>query len=211
MDTEDRLREELVLLGKSLYDRGLAHGSAGNLSVKLADGWLMSPTNACLGRLDPARLSRLDAQGRLLGGDAPSKETFLHLAMYGERANCRAVAHLHSPHAVAVSCLDGLNPKDVFPPITAYAVMQVGRLALVPYFPPGDAALADAVRNLAAKHQALLLANHGPVVAGSSLSAAVNAIEELEQTARLMLLLEARSTRLLSPEQVRDLEQRFPN
>ncbi len=210
METEDRLREELVLLGKSLYDRGLAHGSAGNLSVKLADGWLMSPTNSSLGRLDPARLSRLDAQGRLLGGDAPSKETFLHLAMYGERANCRAVVHLHSVHAVAVSCLDGLNPKDVFPPITAYAVMQVGRLALVPYFPPGDAALADAVRNLAAKHQALLLANHGPVVAGSSLSAAVNAIEELEQTARLMLLLEGRPTRLLSQEQVRDLEQRFP-
>jgi ribulose-5-phosphate 4-epimerase/fuculose-1-phosphate aldolase len=210
MSNEDRLREELVLLGRSLYERGLAHGSAGNLSVKLPDGWLMSPTRSCLGRLDPARLSRLDAQGRLVDGDAPSKETFLHLAMYGERADCGAVVHLHSVHAVAVSCLDGLDASDVFPPITAYAVMQVGRLALVPYFPPGDLALADAVRKVASRHKAVLLANHGPVVAGSSLSAAVDAVEELEQTARLMLLLEGRRTSLLDPGQVAELERRFP-
>ncbi len=210
MSNEDRLREELVLLGRSLYERGLAHGSAGNLSVKLPDGWLMSPTRSCLGRLDPARLSRLDAQGRLVDGDAPSKETFLHLAMYGERADCGAVVHLHSVHAVAVSCLDGLDVSDVFPPITAYAVMQVGRLALVPYFPPGDLALADAVRKVASRHKAVLLANHGPVVAGSSLSAAVDAVEELEQTARLMLLLEGRRTSLLDPGQVAELERRFP-
>jgi ribulose-5-phosphate 4-epimerase/fuculose-1-phosphate aldolase len=210
MSNEDRLRDELVMLGRSLYDRGLAHGSAGNLSVKLSDGWLMSPTNSCLGRLDPARLSRLDAQGRLVDGDAPSKETFLHLAMYGERTSCGAVVHLHSVHAVAVSCLDGLDPEDAFPPITAYAVMQVGRLALVPYFPPGDPALAEAVRSVASKHHSILLANHGPVVAGSSLSAAVGAVEELEQTARLMLLLDGHRTRLLGPSQVADLERRFP-
>ncbi len=210
MSNEDRLREELVLLGRSLYERGLAHGSAGNLSVKLPDGWLMSPTRSCLGRLDPARLSRLDAQGRLVDGDAPSKETFLHLAMYGERADCGAVVHLHSVHAVAVSCLAGLDASDVFPPITAYAVMQVGRLALVPYFPPGDLALADAVRKVASRHKAVLLANHGPVVSGSSLSAAVDAVEELEQTARLMLLLEGRRTSLLDPGQVAELERRFP-
>ncbi|MFN7426319.1 MAG: 3-oxo-tetronate 4-phosphate decarboxylase [bacterium] len=210
MSNEDRLRDELVMLGRSLYDRGLAHGSAGNLSVKLSDGWLMSPTNSCLGRLDPARLSRLDAQGRLVDGDAPSKETFLHLAMYGERTNCGAVVHLHSVHAVAVSCLDGLDPQDAFPPITAYAVMQVGRLALVPYFPPGDPALAEAVRSVASKHHSILLANHGPVVAGSSLSAAVGAMEELEQTARLVLLLDGHGTRLLDPTQVAELERRFP-
>jgi ribulose-5-phosphate 4-epimerase/fuculose-1-phosphate aldolase len=210
MSTEDRLREELVMLGRSLYDRGLAHGSAGNLSVRLADGWLMSPTNSCLGRLDPERLSRLDANGKLLAGDAPSKETFLHLAMYGERSNCGAVVHLHSVHSVAVSCLDGLDPQDVFPPITAYAVMQVGKLALVPYYPPGDLSLADAVRKVASKHHSVLLANHGPVVAGSSLSAAVNAIEELEQTAKLMLLLQGQHTRLLTPAQVAELERRFP-
>lgn len=210
MSNEDRLREELVMLGRSLYDRGLAHGSAGNLSVKLSDGWLMSPTRSCLGRLDPARLSRLDVEGRLVDGDAPSKETFLHLAMYGERADCCAVVHLHSVHSVAVSCLDGLDAHDVFPPITAYAVMQVGRLALVPYFPPGDPALAEAVRKRASRHHSILLANHGPVVAGSSLSAAVDAVEELEQTARLVLLLEGRRTRPLDAAQVAELQRRFP-
>jgi ribulose-5-phosphate 4-epimerase/fuculose-1-phosphate aldolase len=207
---ENRVREQIALIGRSLYDRGLAHGSAGNISVKLADGWLMTPTNSCLGRLDPGRISRLDASGTLIAGDPPSKETFLHIAMYQERATAGAVVHLHSVHAVAVSCLGHVNTEDVFPPITAYAIMQVGRLALVPYFPPGDPALADAVGKLANKHHAVLLANHGPVVAGSTLDAAVNAIEELEQTAQLVLLLHNRPTRLLTPEQVAELNNRFP-
>lgn len=207
---ENRLREQMAELGKSLYDRGLAHGSAGNISVKLADGYLLTPTNSCLGRLDPAKISRLDGNGQLVSGDAPSKEAFLHLGMYQERATSTAVVHLHSLHAVAVSCLDGLNPDDVFPPITAYAAMLVGQLALVPYYAPGDKALADAVRQLAGKHHAVLLANHGPVVAGTSLTAAVYAIEELEQTARLMLLLQGHATRPLTPEQIADLNRRFP-
>jgi len=207
---ENQLREHMAELGKSLYDRGLAHGSAGNISVKLPDGYLLTPTNSCLGRLDPAKISRLDGNGKLISGDAPSKESFLHLNMYQERANSGAVVHLHSLHAVAVSCLDGLNADDVFPPITAYAVMQVGKLALVPYYAPGDMALADAVRKVAGKHHALLLANHGPVVAGSSLTAAVYTIEELEQTARLVLLLQGHPTRLLTPEQIADLNRRFP-
>ena len=207
---ENQLREQMAELGKSLYDRGLAHGSAGNISVKLTDGYLLTPTNSSLGRLDPAKISRLDGNGQLVSGDAPSKEAFLHLGMYQERPASTAVEHLHSVHAVAVSCLDGLNPADVFPPITAYAAMQVGQLALVPYYPPGDKALADAVRKLAGKHHAILLANHGPVVAGASLSAAVYAIEELEQTARLMLLLQGRPTRLLTAEQIADLNRRFP-
>jgi ribulose-5-phosphate 4-epimerase/fuculose-1-phosphate aldolase len=206
---ETQLREQIAALGKSLYDRGLAHGSAGNISAKLADGWLMTPTNSCLGRLDPARLSRLDTDGRLISGDKPSKETFLHTCMYRERANCGAVVHLHSVHAVAVSCLAGVNADDVFPPITAYAVMQVGQLALVPYYPPGDESLAEAVRKVAGKHHAVLLANHGPVVAGSSLDAAVNAIEELEQTAKLYLLLKGQPTRFLTPAQVAELNRRF--
>ena len=206
---ETQLRDRIVLLGKSLYDRGLAHGSAGNLSVKLADGWLMTPTNSCMGRLDPARLSRLDANGKCLSGDAPSKETFLHIAMYGERPDCGAVVHLHSVHAVAVSCMDGLDPENAFPPITAYAIMQVGRLALVPYYPPGDESLAAAVRKVANKHHAVLLANHGPVVAGSSLDAAINAIEELEQTAKLVLLLQGHPTRNLTEQQVAELNRRF--
>jgi ribulose-5-phosphate 4-epimerase/fuculose-1-phosphate aldolase len=207
---ESQLREHIATLGKSLYDRGLAHGSAGNISVKLQDGWLMTPTNSCMGRLDPARISRLDGSGKLLSGDKPSKETFLHIAMYEERAATGAVVHLHSVHSVAVSCMDGLDAANVFPPITAYAIMQVGRLALVPYYPPGDESLAEAVRKVAGKHHAVLLANHGPVVAGSSLDAAVNAIEELEQTAKLMLLLQGQPTRYLNPEQVAELNRRFP-
>lgn len=207
---ENTLREHMAALGKSLYDRGLAHGSAGNISVKLADGYLLTPTNSCLGRLDPARISRLDGNGKLVSGDAPSKEAFLHLGMYHERPTSSAVVHLHSVHAVAVSCLDGLDSEDMFPPITAYAVMQVGKLALAPYYAPGDMALADAVRKLAGRHHAILLANHGPVVAGSSLTAAVNAIEELEQTAKLMLLLQGKPTRLLTPGDIADLNRRFP-
>ena len=212
MRNEDQLREQITELGKSLYDRGLAHGSAGNISARLEGGdWLLTPTNSCLGRLDPAKISKLDANGTLLDGDPPSKESFLHLAMYQERAKSGAVVHLHSLHAVAVSCLADVDPADVFPPITAYAIMQVGKLALVPYYPPGDQSLAEAVRKLAGRHQAVLLANHGPVVAGTSLSAAVNAIEELEQTAHLMLLLQGRPTRLLSSAQVVELNRRFPN
>jgi ribulose-5-phosphate 4-epimerase/fuculose-1-phosphate aldolase len=208
---ESQLREEITAIGRSLYDRGLAHGSAGNVSVKLADGWLMTPTSSCLGRLDPGRISRLDANGTLIAGDKPSKETFLHIAMYRERAACGAVVHLHSVHAVAVSCMDGLDATNVFPPITAYAVMQVGRLALVPYYPPGDESLAEAVRAVAGRHHAVLLANHGPVVAGPSLEAAVNAIEELEQTAKLTLLLRGHPTRYLTAEQVAELNRRFPS
>ena len=210
--TENLLREQIAELGKSLYDRGLAHGSAGNISVKLDDGnWLLTPTNSCLGRLDPAKISKLDGNGKLINGDPPSKESFLHLAMYQERAKSAAVVHLHSLHSVAVSCLADINPVDVFPPITAYAIMQVGKLALVPYYPPGDQSLADAVRKLAGKHHAVLLANHGPVVAGTSLNAAVNTVEELEQTAQLMLLLQGRPTRYLSVEQVAELNRRFPS
>jgi ribulose-5-phosphate 4-epimerase/fuculose-1-phosphate aldolase len=208
--TENQLREQIALLGKSLYDRGLAHGSAGNISVKLADGWLMTPTNSCLGRLDPAVISRLDASGAPVSGDRPSKETFLHLCMYREGPKYGAVVHLHSAHAVAWSCLDGVDPENAFPPITAYAVMQLGRVALAPYYPPGDEDLARAVSQLAGRHHAILLANHGPVIAGSTLDAAVNAVEELEQTARLLLLTRGLPARHLTPGQVADLNRRFP-
>jgi ribulose-5-phosphate 4-epimerase/fuculose-1-phosphate aldolase len=204
-------RESLVATGKSMFERRLTFGSSGNISVKTADGWLMSPTNVSLGALDPAKLSQLDASGKHVAGDAPTKESFLHLAMYRERSNAGAVVHLHSTHSVAVSCLDGIDPEDVLPPITAYYVMRVGKLPLIPYYAPGDPTLGEAVGKVAAKHSAVLLANHGPVVAGSSLSAAVNAIEELEETARLYLLLHGRPTRYLTPEQVTDLRKRFPN
>jgi ribulose-5-phosphate 4-epimerase/fuculose-1-phosphate aldolase len=202
---EAKLREEICRLGASIFARGLTAGSSGNISARVADGWLMTPTNASLGRLDPARLSKLDDGGKLLSGDAPTKESFLHRVMYEERAKTGAVIHLHSTHSVAISCLADIDPADVLPPITAYYVMRVGRLPLVPYYRPGDMALAEAVRGFAGKHHAVLLANHGPVVAGASLDAAANAIEELEETAKLFLLLRGCKTRFLTKEQVAEL------
>jgi ribulose-5-phosphate 4-epimerase/fuculose-1-phosphate aldolase len=206
---ESAAREAICRLGASIFSRGLTFGSSGNISVRVAEGgWLMTPTNASLGELDPARLSRIREDGSHLGGDAPTKEAFLHRVMYQGRSDARAVVHLHSTHSVAVSCLEDLDPSDILPPITAYYVMRVGRLPLVPYFPPGDARLAEAVKPLVGKHHAVLLANHGPVVAGTSLSAASGAIEELEETARLFLLLRGQRVRFLTPEQVRELRSR---
>jgi 3-dehydro-4-phosphotetronate decarboxylase len=199
---EATLREEMCRLGASLFTRGLTFGSAGNISVRLDDGWLMTPTNVSLGRLDPAQLAKLDLTGKLVSGDPPTKEAFLHRAMYEERPQAGAVVHLHSTYSVAVSSLDELDTNNVLPPITAYYVMRVGRLPLVPYYPPGDLSLANAVRRLAGKHHAVLLANHGPVVAGTSLDAATNAIEELEETAKLFLILRGSKLRLLTDEQV---------
>jgi 3-dehydro-4-phosphotetronate decarboxylase len=202
---ETQAREAICEIGASIFDRGLTAGSSGNVSVRIADGWLMTPTNASLGRLDPVRISKIGDDGSLISGDAPTKESFLHRVMYEERDGTGAVVHLHSTHSVAVSSLAEINPDDVLPPITAYYVMRVGRLPLVPYFKPGDMALAEAVRGFAGKHHAVLLANHGPVVAGSSLDAAVNAIEELEETAKLFLLLRGAKTRFLTAEEVREL------
>jgi ribulose-5-phosphate 4-epimerase/fuculose-1-phosphate aldolase len=204
--SESKLRDEICRLGESLFTRGLTFGSAGNISARLEDGWLMTPTNFSLGRLDPAELSKLDANGKLISGKPPTKETFLHRAMYSERPQAGAVVHLHSTYSVAVSALADIDEANVLPPITAYYVMRVGRLPLVGYYPPGDLALADAVQRLAGKHHAVLLANHGPVVAGSTLDAAANAIEELEETAKLFLLLRGSKVRTLTAEQVAALK-----
>jgi len=211
MSAEAKLREEIVLLGRSIYERGLTHGSTGNISAKLDDGWLLTPTGSNLGRLDPARLSKLDWNGKLRSGDAPSKENFLHLAMYQERTQTGAVVHLHSTYSVAVSVLADVDPSDALPPLTAYYVMRIGHLPLVPYYAPGDLKLADAVRGFAGKHPAVLLANHGPVVAGATLAAAADAVEELEATAKLFLLLRGEKVRLLTPEQVAELHAKFPS
>jgi ribulose-5-phosphate 4-epimerase/fuculose-1-phosphate aldolase len=209
--SETLWREKIAALGRSMFQRGLTFGSSGNVSVRIADGWLMTPTNVALGDIDPARLSKLGTDGRHLSGDAPTKEAMLHLAMYRERPGATAVVHLHSTHSVAVSALADIDPDDVLPPITAYYVMRVGRLPLIPYFPPGDQGLAEAVGRLANKHHAVLLANHGPVVAGGSLEAAAGAIEELEETAKLYLMLQGHRTRFLTPEQVAALRERFPS
>ena len=206
---EAKLREDICWFGKSLYDRGLTFGSAGNISARAEDGWLMTPTNSCLGRLDPARLSKVDERGALLSGDKPTKEAFLHLSMYTQRPAAGAIVHLHSTHSVAVSVLADVDPDQPIPPITAYYVMKIGRLKLLPYFAPGDLQLADAVREVAGSHHAVLLANHGPVVAGKDLESAVYATEELEETARLFLLLRGEKLRLLSAEQAAELNRRY--
>lgn len=210
MTDETKARDEICRVGASLFDRGLTAGASGNISVRLqGGGWLMTPTNVSLGALDPARLSRLDAAGQLISGDTPTKEAFLHLSMYAERSDAAAVVHLHSSHATAVSILRDVDPMDVLPALTAYYVMRVGRLPLVPYFAPGDPDLAHAVRALAGRHHAVLLANHGPVVAGTSLANAQYATEELEETAKLFLMLQHQALRVLTPEQVADLRRRY--
>ena len=183
--SENSERDSICRLAKSLFDRGLTIGSSGNISVRLADGWLMTPTGSSMGNLDPNEISKLDSNGKLISGKSPTKESFLHIAMYDERPDSGAVVHLHSTHSVAVSCLAGIDKKNVLPPITAYYVMKIGKLPLVPYFPPGDINLAKAVKEMASNHHAVLLANHGPVVAGKTLEDAVYAIEELEETCLL--------------------------
>jgi ribulose-5-phosphate 4-epimerase/fuculose-1-phosphate aldolase len=206
---ENALREEIVRFGRSLFDRGLTAGSTGNISVRLDDGWLLTPTNACLGNLDPARLAKLDWQGRSISGDAPSKEAFLHRSLYEERRGAGAIVHLHSTHSAAVSCMGGLDHANCLPPLTAYFVMKIGRLPLVPYYRPGDPALGNAIKGLAGKHSAVLLANHGPVVSGNSLEAAVYATEELEETAKLFLLLRNTATSPLNNAQIEELKTVF--
>lgn len=206
---ESALREAICACGKSLYDRGLATGSSGNISVRLDDGWLLTPTNACLGHLDPARLAKLDWNGNLISGDPASKEDFLHRAMYEERSGAGAIVHLHSTHSAAVSCMSGLDPCDCIPALTAYFVMKIGKLPLVPYHRPGDPKLGDAIRGLAGKHSAVLLANHGPVVSGKTLEAATYATEELEETAKLFLMLRGHNPRVLTDEQIAELRQAF--
>jgi ribulose-5-phosphate 4-epimerase/fuculose-1-phosphate aldolase len=208
--SESKLREEICTLGKSMFDRGLTVGSSGNLSVRTGDGWLMTPTNSCLGRLDPAKLSKVDAQGNLISGDKQTKESFLHLSMYAERPSAGAIVHLHSTHSVAVSCLADVDPKQPIPPITAYYVMKIGNLVLLPYYAPGDMTLANAVKEVAGKHHAILLANHGPIVAGKDLESAVYATEELEETAKLYLLLRGNRLKILTPEQVAELHRKWP-
>lgn len=208
---ESRLRDEICYFGKSLFDRGLAFGSAGNISARVDDGWLMTPTNSCLGRLDPSALSKVDLQGNLLSGEQPTKEAFLHRSMYAQRPRSGAIVHLHSTYSVAVSVMADVDPQQPIPPLTAYYVMKIGKLALVPYHAPGDPSLADAVREVAGRHHAVLLANHGPVVAGKDLESAVYATEELEQTAKLFLLLRGEKVKLLAPDEVAALVQKYPS
>ena len=208
---ENQQRDQIVLLAKSMFERGLTFGSSGNISARVDDGWLMTPTGSTMGTLDPSKISKLNNEGTHIQGDKPTKESFLHRVMYEQRPGTGAVVHLHSTHSVAVSCLVDIDKKNVLPPITAYYVMKVGTLPLVPYFPPGDLNLAKAVSEMASDHHAVLLANHGPVVAGKSLEDAVYAMEELEETAKLFLMLKNMNTSFLDNFQIADLKNRFSN
>ncbi len=209
MSEETRLREQICTLAASMFERGLTGGSTGNISARLADGGLLvSPTGTSFGWLDPARLARVDASGQHVDGDKPTKEMPLHSAFYDTRSTAGAVVHLHSCHAVALSLLDA-DADDFLPPLTPYAIMQLGRVKLLPFFMPGDPAMGDAVRGLAGKRSAVMLVNHGPVVAGRDVEAACNAIEELEATAKLALLTRGLNPRALSPDQVQDVVRKF--
>jgi len=206
---ETVLRHQMVRLCKSLFDRGFSVGSAGNVSAKLPDGILMTPTNSTLGSLEADRISKVDASGKHVSGDRPSKEVFLHQAFYETRPQAGAVVHLHSTWATALSCLADTDPDDCIPPLTPYVVMRVGRVKLLPYVKPGDPKMGDMIRDLNGGFSAALLANHGPVVSGKDLFSAVCAAEELEETAKLLIALEGRKTRLLTPDQVTELNTTF--
>ncbi|MBE9636498.1 3-oxo-tetronate 4-phosphate decarboxylase [Salipiger mangrovisoli] len=208
--SESKLREQICEMAASMFARGLTGGASGNISARTEDGGLLvSPTGSSFGSLDPARLSRFDAQGTLISGDAPTKEMPLHSAFYETRGKTGAVVHLHSCHAVAWSMMPDIDPENLLPPLTAYAVMRLGKVRLLPFFVPGDPAMGDAVRGLAGKRSAVVLANHGPVVAGKDLEAAVYAMEELEETAKLALLLHGRQPRILTSGQVKKVVDKF--
>ncbi|QHQ36302.1 3-oxo-tetronate 4-phosphate decarboxylase [Algicella marina] len=214
MSEEAKLREDICTLAKSMFDRGLTCGASGNISARLSDGTLLvTPTGRAMGFLDPARLSHLDEEGRLISGDAATKEVPLHTAFYDTRTGTGAVVHLHSTHSVALSMLPEINPDNVLPPLTPYSIMRLGKVKLLPFFLPGDPNMGDAVRGLAGRRSAVLLANHGPVVAGKDLWAAVFAMEELEETAKLALLTRGCRPRALTADQVaavvRDFDVRW--
>lgn len=206
MSQEASLRERICTTAKSIFDRGLTSGASGNISVRLPDGGLLvTPTGSSMGTLDPSRLSHFDEHGRLIGGDKPTKEMPLHQAFYDTRNSTGAVVHLHSTHSTALSMLPDIDPENMLPPLTAYSVMRLGKVVRLPYFRPGDPAMGEAVRGLAGRRTALVLANHGPVVAAKDLEAALYATEELEETAKLALLLRDRAPVMLTDEQVMEL------
>lgn len=210
MSSEARLREQICAMARSIFERGLTGGSSGNISARTEDGGLLvTPTGSSMGSLDPARLSRFDATGRLIGGDEPTKEMPLHAAFYETRSTAGAVVHLHSCHSVALSLLPDTDPDNMLPPLTAYGVMKLGKVVMLPYFMPGDPAMGDAIRGLAGKRSAVMLAHHGPVVAGKDLESAVYAIEELEETAKLALLTRGLNPKRLTDAQIRGLVTRF--
>ena len=210
MSEEAKAREDITRFAKSIFDRGLTCGASGNISVLLSDGTLLvTPTGSSMGFLDPAQISRLSSQGQLLSGDGPTKEVALHTAFYDTRAATGAVVHLHPTHSVALSMLPDIDPDNVLPPLTPYTIMRLGKVKLLPFFLPGDPGMGQALRGLAGKRSAVLLANHGPVVAGNTLEATVYAMEELEETAKLAILTRSLHATGLTGAQVAQVVSRF--
>ena len=208
MNSENILREEICRVGGSLYQRNYTTGSAGNISARLPDGWLITPTDACLGNLDPGRISKVNTQGDWAGGDKPSKTLVLHRAIYDNNPAAQAVVHTHSTHLVALTLAGVWRPDNVLPAITPYQVMKVGPVPLIPYHRPGDPSVAERVKLLANQVRAVLLERLGPVVWHESVSSAAYALEELEETARLWMMLRDKPPPL-SAEQVEDLRATF--
>ncbi|MEP2980841.1 MAG: aldolase [Lentilitoribacter sp.] len=207
---ENELREMMCVMAKSLFDRGFTHGSTGNISARLEDGGLLvSPTGTSFGRLDPAKLSTFDKRGKHIGGDKPTKEMPLHSAFYDTRSSAGAVVHLHSCHSVALSMLPDVDEDNFLPPLTPYGIMKLGKVKLLPYFLPGADEIGQAVRGLAGKRSAVMLANHGPVVAGKDVEAACYAIEELEETAKLAILTRGMKPNGLNENDVQNLVNGF--
>jgi ribulose-5-phosphate 4-epimerase/fuculose-1-phosphate aldolase len=194
-------RAAIVEASRTIIRHGLTHGRTGNVSVRVDAGFLVTPTGSSLEYVLPDELSLVDLSGRHLNGPRPSKEAILHAAMLRARPDASAIVHTHSTCAAAVSCLDMPDGTEALPPLTAYFAMRVGRLLLLPYFAPGNEALVPVVESAALQGSALLLRNHGPIVAGRDLAEALDVIEEIEQTARLYLLLGDRAVRPLSEEQ----------
>lgn len=207
---ETHYRQDLVRYARSLFERGYSSGGAGNISLKLPDGTVLAtPTNSSFGDLDPDTLSKVTLDGEHLGGDKASKEILMHLAIYRQRPQCGAIVHLHSPWLTALSCLPGIDPTNALPPITPYYVMRVGKLPVVPYIRPGSPVIADEVEKLAAEHNAILLANHGPIISGKNIREAVFNAEELEETAKLYFILKPFGMNTLTEENVAELNLLF--
>lgn len=189
---EARVREEICVTGASLYERGYTVGTAGNISARLDDGWLITPTDACLGRLDPADIAKVDLAGNAVSGGKPSKTLALHRGIYARNAQTRGIVHTHSTHLVALTLGGVWSDTDVLPPITPYYVMKVGHVPLIRYRRPGDPQVAEQIAALADSVRGVLLERLGPVVWERSVAQASYALEELEETARLWLMSDPR-------------------
>jgi ribulose-5-phosphate 4-epimerase/fuculose-1-phosphate aldolase len=207
MSAEARLREEICRIGGSLFARGYTVGSAGNISARLDDGWLITPTDACLGFLDPVAISKVDAGGNWISGDKPSKTLVLHRAVYDNNPEMHAVVHTHSTYLVNLSIKGVWKEDDVLPPITPYYVMKVGHIPLIRYARPGAPEVAEQVSRLATSVRGVLLERLGPVVWESSVSKAAFALEELEETAKLWHL--SGGTAALDESALQELRETF--